>query len=105
MDTIFSLAAVPRARVLERAAAHVPGCLYLCLWAPVTAQPSSRFARPSLSRLFRFPFALTEQRIVSTGSHLFCLDAWIGGGGGDRARATFEAYRGALCAVVSGYAM
>ncbi|XP_047052906.1 putative transcription factor bHLH041 [Lolium rigidum] len=76
MDTIFSLAAVPRARVLERAAAHVPGCLYLCLWAPVTAQPSS--------------------------SHLFCLDAWIGGGGGDRARATFEAYRGALCAVVSG---
>ncbi|KAM0912422.1 hypothetical protein ACQ4PT_012819 [Festuca glaucescens] len=77
MDTIFSLAAVPRARVLERAAARVPGCLYLCLWAPVTAQPSS--------------------------SHLFCLDAWIGGGGGgDRARATFEAYRGALCAVVSG---
>ncbi|KAM0908524.1 hypothetical protein ACQ4PT_015410 [Festuca glaucescens] len=42
MDTIFSLAAVPRARVLERAAARVPGCLYLCLWAPVTAQPSSR---------------------------------------------------------------
>uniref|UniRef100_A0ACD5WU85 Uncharacterized protein n=2 Tax=Avena sativa TaxID=4498 RepID=A0ACD5WU85_AVESA len=74
MDAIFSLAAVPRARVLERAAARVPGCLYLCLWAPVTAQPSS--------------------------SHLFCLDAWIGGG--DRARPTFEAYRGALCAVVSG---
>uniref|UniRef100_A0ACD5UFN6 Uncharacterized protein n=2 Tax=Avena sativa TaxID=4498 RepID=A0ACD5UFN6_AVESA len=76
MDAVFSLAAVPRARVLERAAARVPGCLYLCLWAPVTPQPSS--------------------------SHLFCLDAWIGGGGGDRARATFEAYRGALCAVVSG---
>uniref|UniRef100_A0ACD6A959 Uncharacterized protein n=1 Tax=Avena sativa TaxID=4498 RepID=A0ACD6A959_AVESA len=74
MDAVFSLAAVPRARVLERAAARVPGCLYLCLWAPVTAQPSS--------------------------SHLFCLDAWIGCG--DRARPMFEAYRRALCAVVSG---
>ncbi|KAM3192039.1 hypothetical protein ACQJBY_069342 [Aegilops geniculata] len=78
MDSIFALAAVPRALVLERAAARVPGCLYLCLWAPVTAQLPS--------------------------SHLFCLDAWIGdgGGGGARARASFEAYRGALCAVVSG---
>lgn len=43
-------------------------------------------------------------------SHLFCLDAWIGGGGGvgagggggDRALELFEAYRGALCAAVSG---
>ncbi|KAE8815430.1 hypothetical protein D1007_07168 [Hordeum vulgare] len=77
MDSVFALAAVPRALVLERAAARVPGCLYLCLWAPVTAQLPS--------------------------SHLFCLDAWIaGGGGGARARAGFEAYRGALCAVVSG---
>ncbi|XP_020154236.1 putative transcription factor bHLH041 [Aegilops tauschii subsp. strangulata] len=79
MDSVFALAAVPRALVLERAAARVPGCLYLCLWAPVTAQLPS--------------------------SHLFCLDAWIGGGGGgggSRARASFEAYRGALCAVVSG---
>ncbi|XP_003560643.1 putative transcription factor bHLH041 [Brachypodium distachyon] len=77
MDAIFALAAAPRARVLERAAARVPGCLYLCLWVPVTGQCPS--------------------------SHLFCLDAWIGGGaGGDRARAMFEAYRGALCAVISG---
>ncbi|KAL6839381.1 hypothetical protein ACP4OV_030651 [Aristida adscensionis] len=81
MDAIFTLAAAPRARVLERAASRVPGCLYACLWAPVIAGhlPSS---------------------------HLFCLDAWIGvaggGGGGDRARAAFEAYRGAFCAVVSG---
>jgi hypothetical protein len=103
MDAIFSLAAVPRARVLERAAARVPGCLYLCLWAPVTAQPSSRFVRTSLSRSFGYQvtIALTAWRIVFS-SHLFCLDAWIGGAGGDRARATFEAYRGALCAVVSG---
>uniref|UniRef100_M8BYA9 Uncharacterized protein n=1 Tax=Aegilops tauschii TaxID=37682 RepID=M8BYA9_AEGTA len=78
MDSVFALAAVPRALVLERAAARVPGCLYLCLWAPF---------------------------IVLLASHLFCLDAWIGGGGGgggSRARASFEAYRGALCAVVSG---
>ncbi|VAI77640.1 unnamed protein product [Triticum turgidum subsp. durum] len=42
MDSVFALAAVPRALVLERAAARVPGCLYLCLWAPVTAQLPSR---------------------------------------------------------------
>ena len=35
MDAIFSLAAGPRARVLERAATRIPGCLYICLWAPV----------------------------------------------------------------------
>ncbi|KAL6602889.1 hypothetical protein ACP70R_043250 [Stipagrostis hirtigluma subsp. patula] len=79
MDAIFALAAAPRARVLERAASRVPGCLYVCLWAPVIAG-----------------------RLIPS-SHLFCLDAWIRGGGvGDCARAAFEAYRGALCAVVSG---
>ena len=35
MDAIFTLAAGPRARVLERAATRIPGCLYICLWAPV----------------------------------------------------------------------
>ncbi|XP_062179169.1 putative transcription factor bHLH041 isoform X2 [Phragmites australis] len=78
MDAIFALTAGARARVLERAAPRIPGCLYVCLWTPVIAGQL-----PS--------------------SHLFCLDAWISnGGGGDRARAVFEAYRGALCAVVSG---
>ncbi|TVU07933.1 hypothetical protein EJB05_41311, partial [Eragrostis curvula] len=76
MDAIFSLAPQPRARVLERAAARIPGCLYICLWAPVIPGP-----------------------LIRSG-HLFCLDAWIGGGG--RALAAFEAYRGAFCAVVSG---
>ncbi|RLN12903.1 hypothetical protein C2845_PM09G16640 [Panicum miliaceum] len=76
MDAIFALAAGPRARVLERAATRIPGCLYICLWAPVIA----------------------GQLIPS--SHLRCVDAWIGGGG--RAREVFEAYRRAFCAAVSG---
>ncbi|KAL5199241.1 hypothetical protein ABZP36_020444 [Zizania latifolia] len=77
MDTIFVLAPGPRARAMERAAARVPGCLYLCLWAPaaIAGLPSA--------------------------SHLFCLDAWIGGGG-DRALELFEAYRGALCVAENG---
>ncbi|KAF0904468.1 hypothetical protein E2562_034747 [Oryza meyeriana var. granulata] len=78
MDAIFALAPGPRARAMGRAAARVPGCLYLFLWAPAAIaglQPN----------------------------HMFCLDAWIGnGGGGDRALELFEAYRGALCAAVSG---
>lgn len=37
MDAIFALAAGPRARVLERAATRIPGCLYIFLWAPVIA--------------------------------------------------------------------
>uniref|UniRef100_A0A0E0LCU4 DUF7050 domain-containing protein n=1 Tax=Oryza punctata TaxID=4537 RepID=A0A0E0LCU4_ORYPU len=81
MDAIFALSPGARARAMGRAAARLPGCLYLCLWAPAAAiaglQPN----------------------------HLFCLDAWIGvagGGGGDRALELFEAYRGALCAAVSG---
>ncbi|WVZ79669.1 hypothetical protein U9M48_027222 [Paspalum notatum var. saurae] len=78
MDAIFSLAAGPRARVLERAAARIPGCLYICLWAPMIAGEL-----PS--------------------SHLLCVDAWVSpGAGGGLARAAFEAYRGALCAIVSG---
>ncbi|KAK3130685.1 hypothetical protein QOZ80_6BG0496630 [Eleusine coracana subsp. coracana] len=78
MDAIFTLAPEQRARVLERTAARIPGCLYLFLWAPLVASPLIR------------------------SSHLFCLDAWIGGAGGGRVRAAFEAYRGSLCAVVSG---
>ncbi|XP_025812545.1 putative transcription factor bHLH041 isoform X1 [Panicum hallii] len=78
MDAIFALAAGPRARVLERAATRIPGCLYICLWAPVIA----------------------GQLIPS--SHLRCVDAWIGDGSGGRAREVFEAYRRAFCAAVSG---
>ncbi|XP_066379128.1 putative transcription factor bHLH041 [Miscanthus floridulus] len=78
MDAIFSLAAGPRARVLERAAARIPGCLYICLWAPMM------IAGPLPS------------------SHLFCVDAWITNDGGGRARAVFDEYRRAFCAIVSG---
>ncbi|CAN6177765.1 unnamed protein product [Urochloa humidicola] len=81
MDAIFTLAAAPRARVLERAATRIPGCLYVCLWAPVIAAnlPSSIPLR--------------------------CMDAWLGGGAdGDRARVreVFDAYRRSFCAAVSG---
>ncbi|CAN6194755.1 unnamed protein product [Urochloa humidicola] len=79
MDAIFALAAAPRARVLERAATRIPGCLYICLWAPVIAAhlPSSIPLR--------------------------CMDAWLGGGGdGARVREVFEAYRRSFCAAVSG---
>uniref|UniRef100_A0A0E0E320 BHLH domain-containing protein n=1 Tax=Oryza meridionalis TaxID=40149 RepID=A0A0E0E320_9ORYZ len=87
MDAIFALPPDARARAMERAAARLPGCLYLCLWAPAAAIAGG--VQPN---------------------HLFCLDAWIGvaggggdgGGGGDRALELFEAYRGALCAAVSG---
>ncbi|XP_066372932.1 putative transcription factor bHLH041 isoform X2 [Miscanthus floridulus] len=77
MDAIFSLAAGTRARVLERAAARIPGCLYICLWAPMIAGPL-----PS--------------------SHLFCVDAWITNDGGGRVRAVLDEYRRAFCAIVSG---
>ncbi|KAJ1259652.1 hypothetical protein BS78_10G172300 [Paspalum vaginatum] len=77
MDAIFSLAVGPRARVLERAAARIPGCLYICLWAPMTTGELPP-------------------------SHLLCVDAWISSAAGGLARAAFEAYRGALCAIVSG---
>ncbi|EEE65907.1 hypothetical protein OsJ_21753 [Oryza sativa Japonica Group] len=87
MDAIFALPPDARARAMGRAAARLPGCLYLCLWAPAAAIAGG--VQPN---------------------HLFCLDAWIGGGGGvgagggggDRALELFEAYRGALCAAVSG---
>ncbi|XP_022681563.1 putative transcription factor bHLH041 [Setaria italica] len=81
MDAIFALAAGPRARVLERAATRIPGCLYIFLWAPVIAG----HLPPSLFR---------------------CVDAWISNtaapAGGDRAREVFEAYRRSFCAIVSG---
>ncbi|CAL5053428.1 unnamed protein product [Urochloa decumbens] len=82
MDAIFALAAAPRARVLERAATRIPGCLYICLWAPVIAAQLHYSSIP-----------------------LRCVDAWIGGGaGGDcaRVREVFEAYRRSFCAAVSG---
>ncbi|CAL5039089.1 unnamed protein product [Urochloa decumbens] len=81
MDAIFALAAAPRARVLERAATRIPGCLYICLWAPVIAGQLHYSSIP-----------------------LRCVDAWIGGGGGDRARVreVFDAYRRSFCAAVSG---
>jgi hypothetical protein len=63
-----------------------------------------------LTFLSRLGFFICSPMCPFVRSHLFCLDAWIGGGGGvgagggggDRALELFEAYRGALCAAVSG---
>ncbi|KAM0827331.1 hypothetical protein ACQ4PT_068265 [Festuca glaucescens] len=89
MDTLFVLGQESRLRILEQAASRIPGCIYLCVWAPI---PGGHHPPPSAaaSRAHR---------------HLLCLDAWLcdgGSGDGDRARALFEAYRGSLCAAVSG---
>ncbi|CAN6201294.1 unnamed protein product [Urochloa humidicola] len=78
MDAIFALAAAPRARVLERAASRIPGCLYICLWAPVISGQLHYSSIP-----------------------LRCVDAWIGGGG-DLVREVFDAYRRSFCAAMSG---
>jgi len=40
MDTLFVLGQESRLRILQRAAARVPGCAYLCAWAALpAAQP------------------------------------------------------------------
>ncbi|KAM0902856.1 hypothetical protein ACQ4PT_019108 [Festuca glaucescens] len=90
MDTLFVLGQESRLRIVEQAASRIPGCVYLCVWAPI---PGGHHPPPSAaaSRAHR---------------HLICLDAWLRDGGGsgdsDRARALFDAYRGSLCAAVSG---
>uniref|UniRef100_A0ACD5YPW6 Uncharacterized protein n=1 Tax=Avena sativa TaxID=4498 RepID=A0ACD5YPW6_AVESA len=89
MDTLFVLGQESRLRILEQAASRVPGCVYLCVWAPI---PGGHHPLPSA-------VATRAQR------HLLCLDAWLrdgGSGDGDRARALFDAYRGSFCAAVSG---
>ncbi|RLM80548.1 hypothetical protein C2845_PM12G06970 [Panicum miliaceum] len=94
MDTLFVLGQESRLRILQRAAARVPGCAYLCAWAALpAAQPAA---------------ASSSSAATSARRLLCCLDAWFCDGGancrGDagRVRALFDAYRGSLCAAVSG---
>ncbi|CAL4970565.1 unnamed protein product [Urochloa decumbens] len=90
MDTLFVLGQESRLRILQRAAASLPGCAYLCAWAALpSASSSSAPATSSSARL------------------LWCMDAWLCDGGGGaagrrRVRALFDAYRGSLCAAESG---
>ncbi|XP_062221233.1 putative transcription factor bHLH041 isoform X2 [Phragmites australis] len=41
VGTLFALGQESRLRILQQAAARVPGCAYLCAWAPLPAQPAS----------------------------------------------------------------
>ncbi|CAL5023099.1 unnamed protein product [Urochloa decumbens] len=89
MDTLFVLGQESRLRILQRAAARLPGCAYLCAWAALPAASSSSAPATSSARL------------------LCCMDAWLCDGGGGaagrrRVRELFDAYRGSLCAAESG---
>jgi hypothetical protein len=46
MDTLFVLGQESRLRILEQAASRIPGCVYLCVWAPIPGghPPSSAAA-------------------------------------------------------------
>ncbi|TVU33111.1 hypothetical protein EJB05_24896, partial [Eragrostis curvula] len=91
MDTLFVLGQESRLRILQQAAARIPGCAYLCAWAPLAGGG---------------PASSSSSAAAVSASLLCCLDAWLCDGGargeGDRVRALFEAYRGSVCAAVSG---
>ncbi|CAD6251391.1 unnamed protein product [Miscanthus lutarioriparius] len=101
MDTLFVLGQESRLRILQQAAARVPGCAYLCAWAAIPAQPHHPAASSSSS---------TSAAAATSARLLCCLDAWLCDGGGDRSslgdarrlRALFDAYRGSLCPPVAG---
>nr|CAB3446139.1 unnamed protein product [Digitaria exilis] len=98
MDNLFLLGHESRLRILQRAAARLPGCSYLCAWA---ALPASSHPPPPPS---------SSSPATSSVRLLCCVDAWLcdgAGAGGDaagcrRVQALFDAYRGSLCAAVSG---
>ncbi|KAF8769768.1 hypothetical protein HU200_006378 [Digitaria exilis] len=79
MDNLFLLGHESRLRILQRAAARLPGCSYLCAWA---ALPASSHPPPP----------------PSSSSPATSSDA----AGCRRVQALFDAYRGSLCAAVSG---
>ncbi|XP_014756153.1 putative transcription factor bHLH041 isoform X2 [Brachypodium distachyon] len=94
MDTLFVLGQESRLRILQQAAARVPGCAYICVWAPINPGAAQQ------QQLLLPPPPLSSAR--SRGHLLCCLDAWLRGDVGDRGRALFQAYRGSLCGVESG---
>ncbi|CAN6243612.1 unnamed protein product [Urochloa humidicola] len=105
MDTLFVLGQESRLRILQRAAARLPGCAYLCAWAALPAASQQPPPPP--------PPASFSSAPATSARFLCCVDAWLcdGGGapagcrgdaGGRRVRALFDAYRGSLCPAVSG---
>uniref|UniRef100_A0A0E0IYB4 BHLH domain-containing protein n=1 Tax=Oryza nivara TaxID=4536 RepID=A0A0E0IYB4_ORYNI len=94
MDTIFVLGQESRQRILHRAAARLPGCAYVCAWAPLPLVAAA---------------GLHHQRPSSGGAAgaarlLYCVDGWLSGGedGGGCVRVLFDAYRGSVCGAVTG---
>ncbi|KAK3156381.1 hypothetical protein QOZ80_2AG0106570 [Eleusine coracana subsp. coracana] len=94
MDGFFLLGQESRLRILQQAASRVPGCAYLCAWAPVAAGPASSSSSSSAA--------------ATSSLLLRCVDAWFcdagapRGDGCSRVRALFDAYRGSFCPAVSG---
>ncbi|CAN6277997.1 unnamed protein product [Urochloa humidicola] len=95
MDTLFVLGQESRLRILQRAAARLPGCAYLCAWA---ALPAAASQSPP-------PAASSSSAPATSPRFLCCMDAWLCDGaaaGRRRVSALFDAYRGSLCAAMSG---
>ncbi|KAF0934162.1 hypothetical protein E2562_023425 [Oryza meyeriana var. granulata] len=97
MDTIFVLGQDSRLRILQRAAARLPGCAYLCTWAPV-------LPAPAVAGVHQAPPPIASSSSSAGAAHLLCcLDGWLSGDGDDGGvRALFDAYRGSVCAAVTG---
>uniref|UniRef100_A0A0E0JXF6 BHLH domain-containing protein n=1 Tax=Oryza punctata TaxID=4537 RepID=A0A0E0JXF6_ORYPU len=95
MDTIFLLGQESRQRILHRAAASLPGCAYLSVWARVADAAGLQHNPPPSGG-------------AAAARLLYCLDAWLSGGdddsggGGGVVRGLFDAYRGSVCAAVTG---
>ncbi|KAI4965458.1 hypothetical protein ZWY2020_054544 [Hordeum vulgare] len=73
MDTLFVLGQESWLRILQQAASRVPACAYICVWAELAASCCAWTHGSAMAAV-----------VTST------------------ARALFEAYRGSLCAAVSG---
>lgn len=137
MDTLFVLGQESRLRILQQAAARVPGCAYLCAWAaaipsqphrPASSSSSAAAATTRYCTRVTVPYTyaciywcigrfamdcidiITYACLPARSARLLCcIESWLCDGGrpslGDdahRLRALFDAYRGSLCAPVSG---
>uniref|UniRef100_A0A0E0CI27 BHLH domain-containing protein n=1 Tax=Oryza meridionalis TaxID=40149 RepID=A0A0E0CI27_9ORYZ len=95
MDTIFVLGQESRQRILHRAAARLPGCAYVCAWAPLPL--------PAAGLHHHQPPPPPPSSGGAAARLLYCVDGWLSGGeDGGGVRALFDAYRGSVCGAVTG---